>query len=218
MWSYEKTTVRGRRAWGQLYLELQGMERSGRCFYTDVIDTGLGDGMIHLSFAVVDQGGYDQGLLSEGRLLFGDSEVFAQSSYVPGVPAVRLGAWVDPGTGEFRLGVKLLSHAAQCRLVIRWWAEKKEVDEAEQADEEIVVTDDFYIGNMPRIMKTGRKFQFSCVKPMEDDKVEWEVLSPGGGTIDRFGMYTAPDLPGIYQIQARLPERGMETSIYLMVK
>ena len=218
MWSYEKAVVRGGRSWGQVYLDLQGMERSGRCFYTDVLDAGLGAGMIYLSFAVVDQGGYDQGLLSEGRLLYGDAEVFAQSSYVPGVPAVKLGAWVDPSKGVFRLGVCLLSHAVQCRLAIRWWAQKMDSEDDGEKEEGENLRDDFYIKTMPKMMKVGRKFQFSCVKPDDDDVVEWRVLSPGGGSIDRAGMYTAPDNPGIYQIQAVLPDKGRETSIYLMVK
>lgn len=215
MWSYGKIQRRENCSWGEVYQKLGGMEQAGRCFYTDRIDTELGPGLFRLSFGIVDKDGYDGGLLTSERLLFGDPEVFAQSSYVPGIPAVRLGAYGEPADGSFRLGVMLLDRAVRCRLTIRWWAERTE-DTPEE--EENTDSDSFYINNAPKALKTGQKYQLSCIHPAGNAKVCWKVLTEGGGEITSYGMYTAPQTQGIYQVQAALEGTDRTASIYLMVR
>jgi hypothetical protein len=215
---------------GLVYQELDGSEQAGRCFYTERIDTGFGAGAFRLSYCVVDDDGYDQGFLTVGRLLFGDPDVFAQSSYVPGVPKVRIGAYADPIDGTFRLGVMLKERAVRCRLTIRWWAEKVLIEApkepAETKKEDTPASDtpeeaeeaDFYINNAPKSLKVGQKYQLSCLLPSKDSRVKWEVLSEGGGEITSYGMYTAPKKPGIYQIQATLEGTTRTAAMYLMVR
>lgn len=216
LWSCGTPEVRGSRAWGEICLKLEGIEPAGRCFYTEPIRTGLGPGLFCLTFALADADGYDGGLLPAERLLFGDPGVFAQSSYVPGIPAVRLGAYAEPSEGTFRLGVMLLDRAVRCRLRIRWWAEKTEAEPAVKAPAEGV--NEFYISNAPKSLKTGQKYQLSCVRPEGAQKVRWEVLTEGGGEITSYGMYTAPTERGIYQVQAVLEKTQQTASVYLMVR
>ena len=216
MWESE-TPERGENlACGEVYLKLGGIEQAGRCFYSDNIDTGFGPGPFRVSFAVADDCGFENGLLTEERLLFGDSRVFAQTPYIPGIPAVQIGVCANPANGTFRLGVMLMENAVRCRLRIRWWAERIREPEAEKpASEEPPA---FYISNAPKALKVGQKYQLSCAGPDGRGRVEWEILTPNGGEITSYGMYTAPERPGIYQVAAKLAETGQTAAIYLMVR
>lgn len=222
---------------GELHLALNGTECAGHCFYSDVITTGFQPGPFSLRFAVVDTEGYDGGLLTKDRLLFGDSEVFAQSSYIPGVPPVSVGAYADPYDGSFRFGVMLKKPAVNCTLKLLWWAEKPVSPElirlAEAGREEapavkVVINnvepvenepeaEPFFICNAPRKLHPGESCEFRCVLPKGAEAVEWSVSSEDGGTITPEGVYTAPAYQGIYQILARIPEQNRETSLYIMV-
>lgn len=229
---------------GELILSLKGNEYAGHCFYSDVISTGFQPGPFSLRFAVADSGGFDDGMLTKDRLLFGDSEVFAQSTYIVGVPAVSVGAYANPYDGTFRIGVMLKEPAVNCDLKLLWWAEKPVNPDlarfAEERQEEpnikmvinsvtpvedepaAVRTGDlsiepFFINNAPRKLHPGDVYAFTCVLPSGVNEVEWRVLSEDGGTITADGLYTAPVLRGIYQISARIPELDRETSLYIMV-
>lgn len=203
------------KASGIVCRKLEGTEQAGRCFYTERIDTGFGPGIFHVSFALVDDDGYDNGFLTMGRLLYGDSEVFAQSSYIPGVPKVKIGVYADPIDGTFRMGVMLTDRTVRCRLTIRWWAERIKVPEEEKAETETV---DFYISNAPKSLRVGQKYQLTCVLPSAGSRIKWEVLTEGGGEITPYGMYTAPQTQGIYQIRATLEETQQTAAMYLMVR
>lgn len=200
---------------GVVCQKLEGAEQAGRCFYTERIDTGFGPGVFRVTFGLVDDDGYDNGFLTMGRLLFGDPEVFAQSAYIPGVPKVKIGAYVDPIDGTFRLGVMLMERAVRCRLTIRWWAERIRIPAEKPPMEERM---EFYISNAPKSLKVGQKYQLTCVLPSVDSRVKWEVLTEGGGEITPYGMYTAPQKQGIYQIQATLEGTPKTAAMYLMVR
>lgn len=58
----------------------------------------------------------------------------------------------------------------------------------------------------------GQSFEFEAeVTGTGDHRVEWQVLEPGGGSIDASGTYTAPDTDGTYTVRATsLADRDAE--------
>ena len=53
---------------------------------------------------------------------------------------------------------------------------------------------------------------------MAEKKVRWNVQEHGG-TVDEFGVYTAPGIPGVYEVMAQsiaFPE--VRASIYVLVR
>ena len=79
---------------GTVTILLEGGGYRGRCFYSPKIPHCLGEGDVHLSLALLDPGGYEEGLVQgeDTQFVFGDVDAFSESSYIPGIPAVKLGA------------------------------------------------------------------------------------------------------------------------------
>ncbi|MFR5072275.1 MAG: hypothetical protein ACLTDS_09150 [Bianqueaceae bacterium] len=48
--------------------------------------------------------------------------------------------------------------------------------------------------------------------------MHWKVLGQGGGSIDHNGMYTAPNVQGVFQIEASLDDQEKKTTVYIMIK
>ncbi|MBQ7915643.1 MAG: hypothetical protein IJ315_02495 [Firmicutes bacterium] len=200
----------------------------GRCYYSDKIAHGLGEGTVQLSFAVLDEAGYDNGPLNGSHLIFGDLSAFEESSYLPGVPAVKIGAVLFPEQGQFQIGIRLQENTPLSQLKIAWWASRLEPKTRpavilpdtvlDEPDELLSQPDEnaFFITNAPRVLRTGKQFSFHVAMPKAGGTPVWTVKEPGGGTITQEGVYTAPSVPGIFEIQASLGEQI--TSVYIMVK
>lgn len=215
-------------AMGDIVVRLRGTERAGHCFYTDYIDTGFGPGLFDLHVIAEDNCGYDNGLLSHGRLLFGDPIVFSQTDYVPGVPAHRIGAFADNETGKFRVGLMLTEPAVKGEITLHWWAERfddgkerhDDQPEKESVAESAQQGKEFFISTVPKALRVGQSFRFECKMPdggAPEGRVTWSVMDPNAGTIDSNGVYTAPEHQGVFQIQAKLTGTDMISAIFIMV-
>ncbi len=213
---FRKTLVQG-----EFEFALNGTEQKGHCFYSDVIDTGFGPGPFQVRATLVDVAGYDDGLLSGERVLFGDPSVFCQSSYVPGIPKLSVGAYADVETGCLRIGAMLRQGPARGKVKIIWWAEKAPaatVPAAPELPKKEAEPVRFFIHFAPRTMHPGQQFRFSCGGAPEGAVIRWEAASENGGSFGENGLYTAPEEQGIYQIKAIWEETGREASLYLMVR
>ena len=213
---------------GVATISLKGGGYRGRCYYSEKIAHGLGEGVVHLSFAVQDEAGYDDTPLNGPQLLFGDLSAFEESSYIPGVPAVKIGAVLFPEQGQFQIGVRLQENTPLSQLQIAWWASRLEPKTLpavilpdtvlDEPDALLSKPDEnaFFITNAPRVLRTGKQFAFHVAMPKVGGIPVWTVKEPGGGTITQDGVYTAPSVPGIFEIQAALGDQI--TSVYIMVK
>lgn len=216
---------------GTAVIDLPEGGHRGRCYYSGEIAHGLGEGTVRLSFAAMDSQGYEDGPLEHTQILFGDSDTLEESVYVPGIPSFKLGAVLYPDRGTFRIGVRLLENTSCRQLGIAWWASRLEPKTLPSAIlpetplKELSMTaglDDtadenaFFITNAPRVLRVRETFQFRLAMPKSGGTPEWEVREKGGGTITQEGIYTAPCVPGIFEITARL--NGQLTSVYIMVR
>ena len=219
-WRNKKVMVSGKKrtALGRMEIYLPRGGQPGRCYYSEETEHGLGMGPVRLSFAFGDPFAYQNGPLESEQLLFGSLNVFEESEYIPGMPPVDIGAILFQDRGTFKVGIRLGSSIPQKQIVIYWWAEtleelsREEETEAEEAEE-------FFIENAPKFLRRGMKYQFRCAMPSGcEGPVHWKVLGQGGGSIDRYGMYTAPDTQGVFQIEASLDDQEKKTAVYIMIK
>lgn len=214
---YQMRPVKEPYAAGEIILQTTTGQRSGRCFYTDPIDTGLGAGRHGLTFELIDDMGFDEQPLQNERILFGEPAVFNQSSYIPAVPPVNLAAVLDPATGCFQLGVQLKNAMAAGRIRIAWRAVKEELQS--DKDQEAAKAQSFYIANPPKYLRPGMKYTFSCRKSENlPGVITWNVVGEEAGSINKFGTYTAPMRQGVFEVQARLEEADLSASVYIIVR
>jgi hypothetical protein len=126
--------------------------------------------------------------------IFGDSSVFAESR------DYAYAAKTDERSGTFRIGVKINTTDPLSSLRFRWKAQlDPSVTKTATGKPQIVVTP-----NAP-VLKVREAVQFTAtVYGIDDTTLMWEVRGVGHGDILSDGYYTAPNLPGVYEVIARL--------------
>ncbi len=170
-------------AYGTFRMELGAGLKEGQCRYSDKIVHGLGTGAVDINLNV-----------QEGDYVYsGDRSVFpAESSTV-----YTLCAKTDIKKGTFMIGLRAEQDTSDTAVTIHWSA--KTFEQQREADRRRQI----YI--MPEHIEL--KVYESIVlhaesRNMHSDAVFWQVISPGGGSIDANGIYTAPASAGIYEIEA----------------
>ncbi len=200
---------------GEIEFRFEQPPKKGQCFYTEPIDTGMGAGDHWLHFFFIDQMGTDEERAAR-RLVWGDVQVFNRSSYIPALPAVSLGAVMDSQTGHFQLGVQMKEDAAVPALRIGWRARREAL--LSEKEQEKKRARQFYITNAPKKMKPGMIYFFETNLPEEERfRVRWQVLGEQAGQIDEHGKYTAPDHPGLFEVEARIEGTDLRSSVFVMV-
>ncbi len=214
---YQKRAVKEPYAAGEIKFRMSTGQRAGRCFYTDWIDTELGAGRHELSFYIIDELGFDEEPLQSERILVGNLQVFQQSTYIPAVPAVKMGAFLEPKTGRFQLGLQLVDGMMPGAIRIAWQARKEE--ELSDKEQNIAKAQSFYIANPPKYLRPGMKYTFNCRKSEDlSGIVSWRVVGEGAGSINKFGTYTAPMHQGVFEVQAILEGEELSASVYVIVR
>lgn len=220
--------------WGRVVIPLIPGGEAGWCYYSDEINHELGDGLLWIDYALEQP---------EGAMLFGSASAFEDSEYLEEPLLAEVGILLSPDRKSFRVGIKLLADTDQKEAVVYWRAGQLKRSEAERklAEDEktllgyymtakrpvvqsmvVEVQEDapeaFYIQSTPKYLYKGQKFMFSCKVPEgTKEPVTWKVLGEDAGTIDSYGMYTAPDHQGVFQVEASLGSH-YRTTVYVMIK
>lgn len=214
---YTAKPVKEPYAAGEIQLQVAAEQRRGRCFYTDWVDTGLGAGRHELHFYLIDDTGVDEEPLSNERILIGETQVWNQSTYIPGLPPVRLGAFLEPQTGRFQLGLQLINGMMPGTIRVAWQARKEEL--LSEKEQSIAKAQTFYIANPPKYLRPGMKYTFSCQKSEDiTGIISWKVIGDEAGSINKFGTYTAPMRQGVFEVQAVLEGSGLSSSVYVIIR
>lgn len=198
---------------GTLDIDLGDGAKAGASFYSEEIDHNLGLGQTYIELTVVDQGG---SMLSEmtkedERIFCGESDVFDESPYSPNVPAVSMGAVIYPKKGKFRIGVKVKKTTRQNKIRIRWWAYKKLSESGRAGGINVLVN--------PETAKIGpgERIQLkAAVMGTGNQGVLWGVTKENGGLVDFEGFYTAPQKPGVYEIEAVSEEDPTKSAVAII--
>lgn len=218
--------------WGRVAIPLLPGGEAGWCYYSDEIEHELGETLVWIESSLEQP---------DGALVFGNSSVFEDSEYLEEPLLAEVGILLNPDRKSFRVGVKLLADTEQKEAVVYWRARELKRTEAERklaSDEKTLLgyymkaqkiqedvqsyinenPESFYIKSTPKYLYKNQKFMFSCQLPEGvQEPVTWKVLGEDGGTIDSYGMYTAPDRQGVFQVEASLGEQ-YRTTVYIMIK
>ena len=171
--------------------------KRGQTFFSDKIIHGLGLGMVNIQLSMENQ----EYLYSGSQEVFPDMTVQAE-----------LAAKADPSRGTFTIGVRLLESTSEQKLTIHWTAIA-----AVSSYGGLSETPRIYIQPSVLQMRVREEGILKAeVEGMDDRTVEWRCER---GDIDKNGVYTAPNEPGIYEITAVSKEdEKLTASIYAVVR
>lgn len=177
------------------------------------------------------------------RLIHGNLHAFAEGEYTPRLPAGELALALEPegsgqdGTIRFKLGFAaeedlpsghvlwvqiVLWIEAEAAAVLPERVEPLEARLPERSGAlEALRPERVYIENPPKVLHRGWMYHLRLAgEPggtLKTEEIEWTVQE-GGGSIDRYGKYTAPDKPGMYEVFALHRPTGLEASAYMIVR
>ena len=186
---------------GTAVIPLAAAAQRGERFFSDEIIHGLGLGRV----AVVLGTQRDE----ENLVTYGSSEVFEKE----GVEA-EVAARLDVDKGSFVIGARLLSPTQEGRLEVHWTAVRDMRDAVqEKSDKRIYITP----GILELHVRESHYLEAVCENMLEK-AVRWSVKDQAG-TVDARGYYTAPNVPGVYEVVAQsvaFPE--VRASIFVVVR
>lgn len=201
-------------AHGTVDLTMPGGIRVNSRVFSKEIAHGLGPGAVDIRLSVAFPDGSASG---ETALLYGNSEVFKGRSAPATPPWVETAAVVYPERGTMRLGLWLHDTVDGNLITVHYFAQKPERDTSRILQERrvsLTITPEF------SRLSSREKLQFQAVVVGSEDKnVTWSIKEEGGGSIDRNGIYQAPELPGTYEIMAVASADGtVTTSAFVIVE
>lgn len=205
---------------GIIRIDLGQGGKAGRCYASEYIHHGLGVGPVSLQYAVEEKMVRLSGLPEpEEQLMFGDFDVFSETDVVTTVPAHKIGAVLYPKEGRFKLGLKLMGPTKLKTIVLRWWATKITEDIAVNAlEDEDNVPIKISIKPSKIELKKGQKIQLKAmVENANNTNVTWRILDIDGGKISQKGFYTAPNVRGVYKIEATSVADFSQTATVIVV-
>lgn len=185
---------------GMVEFDLSQGGMRGYRVYSDEIFHGLGFGRVTIQTGLVEE---------DGCVTYGSPEVFGEQKF-----RVETAVRTYEERGSFVIGIRLLETVTEGKLSVRWTAVRDtEEDREDKAEKRIFIK--------PGLLELGLRESFfletTCVN-MADRRILWSVKE-GGGFIDASGEYTAPNVPGVYEVTARsaaYPE--VKASIFVVVR
>ncbi len=163
---------------------------AGQKFYSEPIAHGFGPGEVSVVCGIA-------GIASKpSAVYYGAPEVFSDGEREV---RAKLAVKADMVSGTFVIGIMLTEPTAAGKVKIYWTAccDRSEDDGDKEERTMFLKPDMVYL-------RLREDYYFEPVITGTDDRrVVWAVTEQEGGTIDENGMYTAPAVPGIYEITAR---------------
>lgn len=178
---------------------------TGQRFFSDDVFHDLGFGNVNIIL------GQCEAIRDNHIVYYGSPEVFEEE----GVFRAELAARVNGQTGSFQIGLRLIEPTT-CRYVrVNWTAVKDEAEELETREEaEIFIKPEMLYLNVRESYYLETKF-----RGIEPTSVNWYIKEENGGTIEQNGRYTAPNLPGIYEVIAQSSVYDeLRASIFIVVR
>lgn len=177
-----------RAAYGEIVFDLEHV-LPGDVLYSDSIIHGLGfePVTIVLGYEV------DDGFSDSQFTVFGDASVFRKQDEEF---EAALGAKVDVREGSFVIGMKVLKNEDAMSVKVHWTALRHLARKSEVQKKKSM-----YIQPDIPDLYLNESIVFSAVtEGFQDERLKWTVKDLDGGVIDKNGKYTAPENPGVFQI------------------
>ena len=175
-------------------------------FFSEEITHGLGLGAVHIVL------GQSFGLKEDSRIVYGAGDIFDEPEHTV---RAELGARADVTEGTFVIGLRLLETTAARQVKIYWMAVKDRKDSLYDREERslFIKPDMIYL-------KLRETYYFQpVITGAADQRVRWRIKEAEGGSVDENGMYTAPNIPGIYEVIAESAAyQELQASAFVVVK
>lgn len=173
---------------GYAMLDLGIGGSTGQRFFTEDIthDLGLGNVTVML--------GQCCGTSDEHEVIYGSPEVFEDE-----VPfRAELAAKTNTASGTFQIGLRLVEPTMIRYVRVNWTAIRDPRERIHEMEEMSM-----FIKPEILYLKTRESYYLEAkFQGIEPTQVKWAVREEHGGTIEQNGKYTAPNMPGIYEVMA----------------
>lgn len=188
---------------GEVEISLDGGGMRGAKFFSQEIIHSLGLGAVTVILGLEKE---------SGKVVYGSSEIF-ENQEERGVDA-ELAVCVNEESGSFVIGARLLSPVSGGMLRIRWTAIRdREEKETGEAGKRI-----FIKPNLLELTVRQSHYLEAVCENMVEKAVVWSVKEEGG-FIDENGLYTAPNVPGVYEVVAQsVAFEEVRASIFVVVR
>lgn len=185
---------------GSYWLDLDGGGQRGDRFISEEIAHGLGLGPVYVQAGLEDE---------EGVVTYGSSEIFPDMELL-----LELAVRVYPERGTFQIAGRLREQVIKSGVMVHWAA-------VMNVEEKAVKKIDRRIFIKPSVLELSAReshyLEAVCTN-MDDKTVTWQ-LQKNGGSMSPNGMYTAPNLPGVYEVVAQSAAYpDVRASIFVVVR
>lgn len=184
---------------GTVQISLGVGGKRGQRFFSPEIFHGLGLGPVQIELAIQE----DDVFYSGSPEIFEEMEVKAE-----------LAARLNASKGAFVVGVRLTEPTGRQSVAVRWRAQ------AFPMPEELGTEKHMYIVPGKLELRVRETYYLEAVcENVPGATVLWSVAEPFGGTVDSDGAYTAPNVPGVYEVTAQCQEApGLKASLFVVVR
>lgn len=176
--------------------------RAGQRFYSEPISHGLGIGRVSFTLGMIT---------SETETVYGDTQIFAESKQDV---CAKLAAKLDTAHGTFVVGMLLTEPTAATCVRVHWTAVHSHTTEVTGHHPRMLIKPN--LASLCVMENLTFEVQF---EQMPKQSVQWSIAEGArGGVITDGGAYTAPNTPGVYQINVKAVESGMQATAFVSVR
>lgn len=195
-------------ATGTVILDLGIGGQEGQRFFSQEIAHGLGLGPVFISL------GEAYTTSDDSELVFGNPEVFEDGRDMV-IANVQLAAKVNVAKGTFVVGARVVTPTNARKLKVSWMATRDAKENINHLESKRI----FVKPDMAEVEVRESCYFEAIFVNIADKRVKWSVKEVGGGTIDSNGMYTAPNVPGVYEVIAASPAHPeLKASTFVVVR
>lgn len=190
---------------GRVSVKMPGGGENGKVYFSPEVAHGLGPGYVYVQTAFLAGDG-------ETAALHGDTmfRIFPASP-----PRCAVAVRNENGKGTFVIGVRMLENTEREELSFSWMALRDSAESsAGFAEKGIYILPD--VINL-RTRESRRLEAF--VTGLPDKGCVFHVKDENGGTVDYEGNYTAPAIPGVYEVAAvSTYDETVRNSVFIVVR
>ena len=191
---------------GHVILDLGIGGNVGQRFFSEEISHDLGLGKVTIIL------GQCYETADESPVIYGSPEVFQDEK--AGFKG-ELAAKVDMAKGTFKIGLRLVEPTMSRYVRVNWTAIRDPREKVHDLEEMAL-----FIKPEVLYLKTRESYYLEArFRGVEPTDVKWMVREENGGSIEQNGKYTAPNLPGIYEVMAASTVYDkLRASIFVVVR
>lgn len=178
---------------------------AGQRFFSDDISHDLGFGNVIIIL------GQCEAIGDNGRVCYGSAEVFEEKTAFRAETAAR----INGENATFKIGLRLIEPTTNRYVRINWTAIKDLAEDRKDMEKiELFIKPEMLYLNVRESYYLEAKF-----KGIDPTEVNWSIREEDGGYIEPNGKYTAPNIPGIYEViaQSSIYEK-LRASIFIVVR